>query len=252
MSGVVERKCPRPDFCLPKPPIECRPVRGHGMSSMLSCVQPRQYAPSDQKIDTNSPKNRLVPSMKTEIHSPCPLTSILVSASAIFAVAFACHSASAAAGTTRAETDNKTVHLASAAIVTGERATDLERLAAKEVQRYLHRISGTVLPPAGESAWNQDPKRPMILIGTPQSSAVLAAVTAEAKIDVGKAALGDEGFVGQSLEVQGRPVVAIVAAEPVAVLYGAYTLLEWMGVGFYLGGDTFPGHDLPLELPAVR
>ena len=34
------------------------------------------------------------------------------------------------------------------------------------------------------------------------------------------------------------------------MLYGAYTFLEQMGIGFYLGGDAFPGHDLPLEISA--
>ena len=142
------------------------------------------------EIHSFSPKNRLVPSMKTETHVHAPLTSILwpvainVQHTDVGQIAnlprfrqvrnlpgaaeflrtghsvcvrgfhrrFACHSASAATGQQGPKPIDKTVHLASAAIVTGERAADLERLAAKEVQRYLHRISGIVLPLAGGSA----------------------------------------------------------------------------------------------------
>ena len=42
----------------------------------------------------------------------------------------------------------------------------------------------------------------------------------------------------------------VTAATPIGVLYGAYTFLEQLGIGFYLGGDAFPGHNLPLEVPA--
>jgi hypothetical protein len=171
-------------------------------------------------------------------------------AALILSAVFVMGTALPASGGAAAQADVKTVSLASAAIVVGDRAADLERLAAKELQRYLYRMSGSVLPLTGESAWKQEPKRPMILLGTPQSNAVLAAVTAGAGIDASQSALGDQGFVVKTLDVQQRPVAAIAAATPVGVLYGAYTLLEQMGVGFYLGGDALPGHDLPLELPA--
>ena len=142
------------------------------------------------------------------------------------------------------------IGLASAVIGSGAKATDLERLAAKEVQRYLFRISGKVLPIRDEGAWKQAPSRPLILVGTPQTNSILAAVAAGAGIDVGAAALGDQGFVVKALRAQGRPVVVIAAAAPVGVLYGAYTFLEQMGIGFYLGGDALPGHNLPLQVPA--
>ena len=144
----------------------------------------------------------------------------------------------------------QTIGLAPAVIGTGAKATDLERLAAGEVQRYLYRISGKVLPIGDEGAWKQAPSRPMILVGTPQANSLLAAVAAGAGIDLGAAALGDQGFVVKATRAQGRPVVVIAAAAPVGVLYGAYTFLEQMGIGFYLGGDALPGHNLPLQVPA--
>lgn len=171
-------------------------------------------------------------------------------AALILSAVFVMHSALAVHADGAVKADVKTVHFATAAIVAGEKATDLERLAAKEVQRYLYRISGTVLPLVGENAWRQESKRPTILVGTPQANAVLAAVAASAGIDASPAALGDQGFVIKAAEAKGRPVAVIAAATPVGVLYGAYSLLEQLGVGFYLGGDALPGHDLPLEIPA--
>ena len=69
----------------------------------------------------------------------------------------------------------KKTDFASAAIVLGQKADDLERLAAREVQRYLCRISGKLLPLAGPEIWRAEPNRPLILVGTPQSHSLLAA-----------------------------------------------------------------------------
>ena len=139
---------------------------------------------------------------------------------------------------------------ASAAIVVGQKADDLERLAAREVQRYLCRISGVLVPLADEGVWKAEPKRPLILVGTVESNPLVASVAGTLGIPTAEA-LGDQGFVVKSAQVEGRAVVVIAAASPVGVLYGAYTFLEQRGVGFYLGGDTFPGRDLPLEIPAL-
>ncbi len=136
---------------------------------------------------------------------------------------------------------------AAAAIVPGDKATDLEKLAAREVQRYLYRISGTLLPLAASKG---QPQRPLIVLGTRESNKLVAQWAAGGSIAAGQEVLGDQGFAVKALEVEGRRVVVIAAATPVGVLYGAYTFLEQMGVGFYLGGDTLPGHNLPLDVPA--
>ena len=60
--------------------------------------------------------------------------------SAVFGIGFMFPALAEAAGKADPNQRANTVGLASAAIVAGEKATDLERLAAKEVQRYLYRV----------------------------------------------------------------------------------------------------------------
>ena len=51
--------------------------------------------------------------------------------------------------------------------------------------------------------------------------------------------------------VDGHSLVILAGTSPIGALYSAYTFLEQMGIGFYLGGDTFSGHDLPLDVPPL-
>ena len=49
----------------------------------------------------------------------------------------------------------------------------------------------------------------------------------------------------------GAPTALILANEPIGAMYGAYTFLEKLGIGFYLGGDVFPGTQVPLQVPEM-
>ena len=46
----------------------------------------------------------------------------------------------------------------------------------------------------------------------------------------------------------GAPTALILANEPIGAIYGAYTFLEKLGMGFYLGGDVYPGTNVPLQV----
>ncbi|MGO8746787.1 MAG: LamG-like jellyroll fold domain-containing protein [Thermoguttaceae bacterium] len=154
-------------------------------------------------------------------------------------------------GATSAQKSEAKWNFASAKIVCGEKADSLERLAAREVQRYLYRISGTFLPLTGPSIAKSEPQRPLILIGTARSNSLIAAAVQQGRVAAAKETLGDQGFAVKRIVMEGRPQVIVTAATPIGVLYGAYTFLEKLGIGFYLGGDTFPGHNLPLEIPPL-
>jgi uncharacterized protein YukE len=154
-------------------------------------------------------------------------------------------------GTASAQRSEEKWSFASAAIVPGEKASSLELLAAREVQRYLCRISGTLLPLEGMEAGTAEPKRPLILVGTAESSSLVAALARQGQTIPGKESLGDQGFVVKRMMHEGRPLLVIAGATPIGALYGAYTFLEQMEIGFYLGGDTLPGHKLPLDVPAI-
>jgi len=120
------------------------------------------------------------------------------------------------------------VDLAGAPIAVGVNATDMELIAAREFQRYARLISGKhspiVLPD------EIPPEKAAILIGTADSLQVAKSLAPPQ--------IHPEGFVWR---VRGSPSrVVLAAAKPIGVQNGVYALLEELGVGFFLGGDTFP------------
>jgi hypothetical protein len=140
------------------------------------------------------------------------------------------------------------VDFTGAPIVMGARPAPLETLAARELQRYLGRVSGKV----PQISTRLPARGPAILLGTPQSLAPIAKLAQAGAVRVSPEALGDEGFV---LKVVGGargdqpPRLVIAAASPRGVLWGVYALLERLGFGFTLGGDAFAGA-MPPRLPA--
>ncbi|HEX7261432.1 MAG TPA: glycoside hydrolase family 20 zincin-like fold domain-containing protein, partial [Luteolibacter sp.] len=108
------------------------------------------------------------------------------------------------------------------AIVTRKDASQLERYASQELQRYLYLVTGTKLEirEGGKGAFVLDQRA-----------------------DV-------PGPQGYSLKRDGE-TVTIAGSDAEGVLYGVYGLLEdHYGIGFYLGGDVLPEGRLPL-MPAT-
>lgn len=104
-------------------------------------------------------------------------------------------------------------------IVIGENASPCERYAAKELQSYLHKISGAELPVAADTA---RPEGKAILVGRTR-------FTEECAKGTDYAALGPDGF---RLKATGGniAIAADTLGKPGAgVLYGAYELLERFG-----------------------
>ena len=117
---------------------------------------------------------------------------------------------------------------APATIVTGEHPSNLESLAAKELQKYVYAASGDLLPIAIQS------KGDVIAVGTPASNPLVR------KLKPNLAGLGDQGYMLGTVRDGRRTVLLVTGNTPISVLYGAYSLLEEYGLGFYLGGDTIP------------
>lgn len=120
-------------------------------------------------------------------------------------------------------------------------AEEMEKLAAQELQRYLYRLFGHLLPVQPHS---QFPHQPTFIVST-TGGALAKRLQTEGQLTADEATLGPEGFVLKTTERDGQPLAAIVGTKPVGALYGVYTFLEKLGMGFYLGGDTFPAHALP-------
>jgi hypothetical protein len=113
-------------------------------------------------------------------------------------------------------------------IVCPKTAAFAERLAAKEIRRYVYLRCGELLPIAGAQGKEAD-------------SIVL-------KTDP---ALSPEEYQLQTTDAGGRRVLTISGGSPIAVLYGAYHFAEKLGVRFYLHGDVVPDQRISLCLPVL-
>lgn len=128
------------------------------------------------------------------------------------------------------------IDIAGAPIVIGDGAVAMELTAARELQRYGRLLCGRQAPIVAPDDAPADAVA--VLVGTPRSlPAVAGAVPAD---------LHDQGYV---LAAQTGPERLVVAARtPIGVQNGVYSLLEMLGVGFYLGGDALPEMRDRLEL----
>jgi alpha-glucuronidase len=111
--------------------------------------------------------------------------------------------------------------LASAAtgIVVPAQASPTLRAAADELAAGA---SGLAARPVAITATIADGS---VVIGTPKSSAAIE------RLDLPLAALGSEGYLIRSVELDGRPVTVITANEDVGVLYGAFAWLRLAQTG---------------------
>ncbi len=137
---------------------------------------------------------------------------------------------------------------AAARIVVDAKASPIEQYAAKELQRYLHQLSGRRV--AVGSAW--EPGGPCFVIGRAGRLDAMKPPGAEQWVAVTPEDPGPQGYVLKKLRVAGREVMVIGGSDEAGCLYGVYGLLEdHYGVGFYLGGDVLPDRKAPLVLPGV-
>jgi len=106
-------------------------------------------------------------------------------------------------------------------IVSTPEATEIQRLAAREIQRYVYLRTGTMLPVKSSSPNTSD------------------AITIT--ID---STLGEQKYRLKTIEQSGRKHLAITGGSGVAALWGAYHFAEKLGVRFYLHGDVIPDKQL--------
>jgi alpha-glucuronidase len=96
-------------------------------------------------------------------------------------------------------------------------ATATLTLAEQELERGLSGLLGVTL-----SRSDTVQATGSIVIGTPQSSPLIAALPLAQALP----ALGSDGYLVQATDVQGKPAIVIAANRDVAVLYGAFALLR--------------------------
>ena len=131
------------------------------------------------------------------------------------------------------------------AIVNGPQPGVHERAAAKDLQRYLQRISGVELP---VKSLRTD-RQPAIILGTMETVATIAALAKQGQLDLSD--LGNEGYLIKTVETD----VLIAANTGPGAMHGVYGFLEdVLGCRFFMPDEQI-GEHVPrratIELPAL-
>ncbi|MBN2310354.1 MAG: hypothetical protein JXR94_15375 [Candidatus Hydrogenedentes bacterium] len=127
-------------------------------------------------------------------------------------------------------------------IYLGPKATQLERCAAADLQRYLYVLLDKTARIQTVDAVPRDAEG--VVLGTPES---LPDAGAPWPFNLEPPRL--DGYILHSVRDDNRLVV-VAGAVPNGVQNGVYGLLEALGFGFYLSRDTYP--DEEAELPAFH
>jgi hypothetical protein len=132
-------------------------------------------------------------------------------------------------------------------------ATACERLAAREIRRYLYLRTGELLSIA--AAGGERPAGQCIIIGHKGRPVVTATVRDTLPLMESVQALRPQQYLLKTLprgSGDGQPVLLVVGGDPVGTLYGVYRLAEHWGVRFYLHGDVVPDGKITLALPILE
>jgi len=137
------------------------------------------------------------------------------------------------------------------AVVCTEAGTPAERLAAKEVRRYIYLRTGKLLPVVAK------------LEAAPPGGVILVTFPCKMRLDyfglgehpdlkpLSQIPLVSDQYVLKTVEHKGRPLLVLSGGYPVGPLYAAYHLAEHLGVRFYLHGDVIPDGQIALEMPQL-
>ncbi|MGE8209275.1 MAG: alpha-glucuronidase family glycosyl hydrolase [Stenotrophomonas rhizophila] len=98
--------------------------------------------------------------------------------------------------------------------------TPIQRAAREELERGLTGLTGSTPRMHVAPAIN-----PSLVIGTPQSSTLIAPLRQEL------GALGDEGYLLRQTRIDGRDVLLVAAPRDIGVLYGVFHLLRLLQTG---------------------
>ncbi|MHB9028908.1 MAG: malectin domain-containing carbohydrate-binding protein [Candidatus Latescibacterota bacterium] len=132
-------------------------------------------------------------------------------------------------------------------IVLATDASPREKLAAKEINRYLYLRTG-ILPVIRTVSAESRKRNAAIIIA--RKDRALPATLGSAAFRKDIAALGPEEYLIRSVPGKTGNVIAVIGGDDAGILYGSYRFAELLGVRFYLHGDVIPDERMPLSLPA--
>ncbi|MCP4643302.1 MAG: hypothetical protein GY851_22835 [bacterium] len=132
---------------------------------------------------------------------------------------------------------------ADSAIYLGPESTDIERQAAVELQRYLYLRNEQLMAVQIVGTLPEDAAG--VVIGTPDSLPSMAGES----WPFGLEAPRHDGYILHTVR-ESKPLVVVAGMAPEGARNGAYGLLESLGFGFYLGGETYP--DVKPDVPVYH
>jgi hypothetical protein len=131
-------------------------------------------------------------------------------------------------------------------VVTENEPGPLGEYAARELARYLGLLCGAPVGTTGVDEWTRSPTANPVAIGRVESHSMLAQMMPPPAESAG---LGPEGFILGGSSYHGSISWFVAATTEVALLYGAYALLEEAGATFLISGDLLPEPNPGLSLP---
>ncbi|MCI0625641.1 MAG: hypothetical protein L0387_29025 [Acidobacteria bacterium] len=150
-------------------------------------------------------------------------------------------------GTTSQQTFLAQKGQANGAIVIGNSCDKFYRWVAEEVKRYLWLLSGADFAIA--SAAKAPGRGVQILLGGPGCNELTAAAQRQRHVDF--SGLKQDGFLLQSIAMEGKSALVVGGNDEAPTMYAAYELLERLGVVFQLTNDIIPERKPDLMIPAM-
>jgi hypothetical protein len=133
-------------------------------------------------------------------------------------------------------------------IVSPKDATETERLAAKEIRRYLYLRTGKLLPIV-RSGRKLPSKTDVVVVGQKNQPAIKALIRKDAKLMSSVHSLEPQQYLLKTLNHRTPRTILITGGDSIGTLYAAYRFVEHFGVRFYLHGDTIPDKHIALKMP---
>jgi hypothetical protein len=137
-------------------------------------------------------------------------------------------------------------------IVEPENAAPPERLAAREIRRYLYLRTGELVPIITAGA--ERPAGKCIILGHKDRPIIRATTEGAGRLAGSVKSLQPQQYLLKTVPLassDGKSVLVVVGGDPVGTLYGAYRLVEHWGIRFYLHGDVVPDGKTALALPLL-
>jgi hypothetical protein len=134
------------------------------------------------------------------------------------------------------------------AIVTARNPSFMETVAAREIRRYVYLRTGQWVPIL--EAQDNLPVPTAVVVAQKDRPIVQALWAGPADVPDNSSSvlanLRGQEYLLQTLRPRGHSVVLVAGGDALGTLYGAYRLVEHLGVRFYLHGDVVPDERLAL------